>query len=66
MTQQEYENKIKELEKQIEELKMAKVEEPQSKRWKPKYGETQSSQILYFRGRFPYERGGKNTQIQNA
>lgn len=36
MTQQEYENKIKELEKQIEELKMAKVEEPQSKRWKPK------------------------------
>jgi tRNA U34 5-carboxymethylaminomethyl modifying enzyme MnmG/GidA len=36
MTQQEYENKIKELEKQIEELKMAKVEEPQSKRWNPK------------------------------
>ena len=40
MTQQEYENKIKELEKQIEELKMAKVEEPQSKRWKPEYDET--------------------------
>ena len=39
MTQQEYENKIKELEKQIEELKMAKVEEPQSKRWKPRYNE---------------------------
>ena len=39
MTQQEYENKIKELEKQIAELKMAKVEEPQSKRWKPKYNE---------------------------
>lgn len=37
MTQQEYENKIKELEKQIEELKMAKFEKPQSKRWKPKY-----------------------------
>ena len=37
MTQQEYENKIKDLEKQIEELKMAKVEEPQSKRWKPKF-----------------------------
>ena len=36
MTQQEYENKIKELEKQIEDLKMAKVEEPQSKRWTPK------------------------------
>lgn len=37
MTQQEYENKIKELEKQIEELKMAKVEEP--KRWKPNENE---------------------------
>lgn len=37
MTQQEYENKIKDLEKQIEELKMAKIEEPQSKRWKPEY-----------------------------
>ena len=36
MTQQERENKIKELENQIEELKMAKFEEPQSKRWKPK------------------------------
>ena len=35
MTQQEYENKIKELEKQIAELKMVKVEEPQSKRWEP-------------------------------
>ena len=39
MTQQEYENKIKELENQIEELKMAKVEEPQSKRWKPNKNE---------------------------
>ena len=39
MTQQEYENKIKELEKQIEELKMAKIEEPQSKRWKPNENE---------------------------
>lgn len=36
MTQQEYENKIKELEKQIEELKTAKIEESQLKRWKPK------------------------------
>ncbi len=40
MTQQEYENKIKELKKQIEELKMAKVKELQSKRWKPEYNET--------------------------
>ena len=40
MTQQEYENKIKELEKQIEELKMAKIEEPQPKRWKPEDKET--------------------------
>lgn len=40
MTQQERENKIKELEKQIEELRMAKVEEPQSKRWKPNKYET--------------------------
>ena len=39
MTQQEYENKIKELEKQIEELKMAKIEEPQSKRLKPNINE---------------------------
>lgn len=40
MTQQEYENKIKELEKQLAELKMAKVEEPQQpKRWKPKNGQ---------------------------
>ena len=37
MTKQEYENKIKDLEKQIEELKMAKVEEPQSKKWEPKF-----------------------------
>lgn len=35
MTKQEYENKLKELEKQIEELKATKIEEPQSKRWKP-------------------------------
>lgn len=35
-------NVISLLEKQIEELKMAKVEEPQSKRWKPKVEE------LYF------------------
>lgn len=40
MTQQEYENKLKELEKQIEELKMAKIEEPQPKRWKPEQNET--------------------------
>lgn len=39
MTQQEYENKIKELEKQIEELKNTKIEESQLKRWKPKYNE---------------------------
>ena len=39
MTQQEYENKIKELENQIEELKMAKIEEPQSRRWKPQIGD---------------------------
>ena len=39
MTQQELENKIKELEKQIAELKMVKVEELQSKRWKPNINE---------------------------
>lgn len=35
MTQQEYENRIKELEQQVEELKSVKVAE-QPKRWKPK------------------------------
>lgn len=35
MTQQEYENKIKELENQIAELRIAKVEAEQPKRWKP-------------------------------
>lgn len=39
MTQQERENKIKELKKQIKELKMAKIEEPQTKRWKPNKNE---------------------------
>lgn len=40
MTQQERENKIKELESQIAELKAVKVEEPQPKRWKPEQNET--------------------------
>lgn len=35
MTQQERENKIKELENQIEELKAVKIEAEQPKRWKP-------------------------------
>ena len=35
MTQQEYENELTELIKRIKELEMAKIEEPQSKRWKP-------------------------------
>lgn len=35
MTQQEYENEIKELKERLEKLEMAKVEDPQSKRWKP-------------------------------
>lgn len=40
MTQQEYENKIKELQDELEQLKAAKIEAEQPKRWKPKYGET--------------------------
>lgn len=39
MTQQEYENKIKELEKELEQLKAAKIEAEQPKRWKPKEDE---------------------------
>jgi len=39
MTQQEYENEIKELKERIKKLEAAKIEEPQSKRWKPKYNE---------------------------
>ena len=35
MTQQEYENKIKELQDELEELKAAKIEAEQPKRWKP-------------------------------
>lgn len=38
MTQQEYENRIKELEQQVEELKSVKVAE-QPKRWRPKLDE---------------------------
>ena len=36
MTQQEYENKIKELQGELEKLKAAKIEAEQPKRWKPK------------------------------
>lgn len=36
MTQQEYENKIKELQDKLERLKAAKIEAEQPKRWKPK------------------------------
>lgn len=39
MTQQEYENKIKELEKELEQLKAAKIEAEQPKRWKPEFDE---------------------------
>ena len=39
MTQQEYENKIKELQDELEQLKAAKIEAEQPKRWKPKCGE---------------------------
>lgn len=35
MTQQEYENKIKELQDELEQLKSAKIEAEQPKRWKP-------------------------------
>lgn len=35
MTQQEYENKIKELQDELEKLKAAKIEAEQLKRWKP-------------------------------
>lgn len=35
MTQQEYENKIKELQDELEQLKAAKIEAEQPKRWKP-------------------------------
>lgn len=42
MTQEELNNKIAELEKQLAELKQVKVEEPKQKRWKPENGE------LYF------------------
>ena len=35
MTQQEYENKIKELQDELEKLKAAKIEVEQTKRWKP-------------------------------
>lgn len=35
MTQQEYENKIKELQDELEQLKAAKVEAEQPNRWKP-------------------------------
>lgn len=35
MTQQEYENKIKELQDELEQLKAAKIEAEQLKRWKP-------------------------------
>lgn len=36
MTQQEYENKIKELQDELEKLKKEKIEAEQPKRWKPK------------------------------
>ena len=35
MTQQEYENKIKELQDELEQLKATKIEAEQPKRWKP-------------------------------
>ena len=38
MTQQEYENEIKELKERLEKLE-AKIEEPQSKRWEPEHNE---------------------------
>ena len=38
MTQQEYKNEIKELKERIAKLEVAKIEELQLKRWKPKYG----------------------------
>lgn len=37
MTKQEYENEIKELKERLEKLETAKIEKPQSKRWKPKH-----------------------------
>ena len=37
MTQQEYENELKELRERLEKLETTKIEEPQSKRWKPEY-----------------------------
>ena len=37
MTLQEYENEIKELKERIEKLETVKIEEPQSKRWEPKF-----------------------------
>lgn len=40
MTQQEYENKIKELQDELEQLKAAKIEAEQPKRWRPEYDET--------------------------
>ena len=40
MTQQEYENKIKGLQDELEQLKAAKIETKQPKRWKPEYDET--------------------------
>ena len=40
MTQQEYENKIKELQDELEQLKAAKIEAERPKRWKPKYRDT--------------------------
>lgn len=39
MTQQEYENEIKELKERLEKLETTKIEEPQLKRWKPKNDE---------------------------
>lgn len=40
MTQQEYENEIKELKERLAKLETEKVEEPQTKRWKPNEDET--------------------------
>lgn len=39
MTQQEYENEIKELRERLEKLEAEKIEEPQLKRWKPNENE---------------------------
>ena len=39
MTQQEYENEIKELKERLEKLEAVKIKEPQSKRWKPNENE---------------------------